>query len=380
MSEKEIIFLHKKVLNFHRIFYNWVTLDIFFSNPGKVLRFLKLCLVPMIFLLSVIFSILTNIAVDNHIFMCYSIAFLGGGYQACFKYYVIFIGHRKNFDKIVEYMKFLIMASHLDFANDIRRNCLKRNMHLALVIGRFLLVLFNTSGIFVLIYVYNPLFFKTSPIVFVNDVHDKKMIFMYYFVVISFFIFLEIVVVGDVYFLTIFAYIEGELRALAEVIERLNNAKVAQNDSKEILLFVHESHLKVLFNVRILQKIYFHLNLHFIGTNFLYVCLLLYITRFYESTLIMYFTTFLMILQLFIICFLGEILRSRTEAIGEALYHTQWYEMKQKEKLALLIMMALGQKAVGLEAGGIMNLSLDTFVSVMKATVSYGAVMYTFME
>uniref|UniRef100_A0A905HRQ1 Odorant receptor n=1 Tax=Lutzomyia longipalpis TaxID=7200 RepID=A0A905HRQ1_LUTLO len=380
MSEKEIIFLHKKVLNIHRLFYNWATLDIFFSNPGKVLRFLKLSFVPIIFSLCVIFSIRTIIAVDNHIYMCYSISFLGASYQACFKYYVIFIAHRKNFDKLVEYMKFLIKASNLDFANDIRRKCLKRNMSLALGIGRFLLVLFNTSGTFVLIYVYNPLFFKTSPIVFVNDVHDKKMIFMYYFTVISFYIFLEIVVVGDVYFLTIFAYIEGELRALAEVIERLNDAEVAQNDSKEILLFVYESHLNVLANVRTLQKIYFHLNLQFIGTNFLYVCLLLYITRFYESTLIMYFTTFIMIFQLFIICFLGEILRSRTEAIGEALYHTQWYEMKQKEKLALLIMMAAGQEAVGLEAGGIMNLSLDTFVSVMKATVSYGAIMYTFME
>uniref|UniRef100_A0A3F2ZDB7 Odorant receptor n=1 Tax=Lutzomyia longipalpis TaxID=7200 RepID=A0A3F2ZDB7_LUTLO len=384
MSEKEIIFLHKKVINIHRIFYNWATLDIFFSNPGKVLRFLKLCFVPIIFLISIYFAIVTIFTAENHIYMCYCMAFLGACYQASFKYYVFFIAHRKDFDKLVDYMEFLIKASNLDFANDIRRKWLKKNLRLALVIARILIVLFNATAVFVIIYGYNltkccPVFVKIPPIIIADDNPYKSMITTY-FSAMSYIMVVEIVVVGDAYFLIIFAYIEGELRALAEVIERLNDAEVAQNDSKEILLFVYQSHLKVLFNVRIFQKIYWHLNLHFIGTNFFYVLLLLYITRFYESPIVMYVTTILLVFQLFLFCSLGEILRNRTEAIGEALYHTQWYEMKQGEKLALLIMMAAGQEAVGLEAGGIMNLSLDTFVSVMKAAVSYGAIMYTLME
>uniref|UniRef100_A0A3F2ZDC3 Odorant receptor n=1 Tax=Lutzomyia longipalpis TaxID=7200 RepID=A0A3F2ZDC3_LUTLO len=384
MSEKEIIFLHKEALNIHRIFYNWATLDIFFSSPRKVLRFLKLSFVPTILLIAISFSIYTIFTAENHIFMCYCMAFLGACYQASFKYYIFFIAHRNDFDKLVEYMKMLTKASNLDFANDIRRKQLKKNLRLSLAIAKILIILFNATAVFVTLYGYNltkccPVFVKIPPII-IADENPYKNIISICFSIISYFLVVELIIVGDAIFLIIFAHFEGELRALAEVIERLNDAKVAQDDSKEILLFVYESHLNVLANVRIFQKIYWHLNLHLIGTNFLYVCLLLYITRFYDSPMVMYVTTLLLIFQLFLICFLGEILRTRTEAIGEALYHTQWYEMKQSEKLTLLIMMAIGQEAVGLEAGGIMNLSLDTFVSVMKAAVSYGAIMYTFME
>uniref|UniRef100_A0A3F2ZD94 Uncharacterized protein n=1 Tax=Lutzomyia longipalpis TaxID=7200 RepID=A0A3F2ZD94_LUTLO len=316
--------------------------------------------------------------------MCYCIAIIGAYYQAGFKYYVFFIGHRKNFDKLVEYMKILTNASNLEFVNVIRRRRLKRNIRLSLLATKILLILFNATGFFLTIYGYNltkccPIFYKIPSIIMADDNPYKKMVTIFHSIT-SYAMLLELIVVGDVFFLIIFAYFEGELGALAEVIEHLNNAKVAQNNTKEILLFVYKSHLNALVNMRIFQKIYWHLNLHFIGTNFIYVCLLIYMTRFYESPMVAYVATVLTIFQLFLLCFLGQILRNRTEAIGEALYHTQWYEMTQNEKLTLLIMMAVGQEAVGLEAGGIMNLSLNTFVSVMKAAVSYSAIMYTILE
>lgn len=119
------------------------------------------------------------------------------------------------------------------------------------------------------------------------------------------------------------------------------------------------------FNIyRILRKIYWHLNFHLIFTGLCYICILLFMARFYPATTATYFAAISATLQLFSICLFGQILRNHTEAVGDCLYQTRWYEMRLKEQKALLIVMAHAQEPVGLVAGGIMDLSLTTFAAV----------------
>ncbi|XP_055696749.1 odorant receptor 85b-like [Phlebotomus papatasi] len=190
----------------------------------------------------------------------------------------------------------------------------------------------------------------------------------------------ELVSVADSLFFIFLAYFVGELNSLYEVILSLNDSEIVKTDSCRFLRYIYISHKNVLLNLRILQTIYWQLNLQFIATNFVYVCLLLMMVRFYDSSLTSFMAFVAGTTQLFVLCFFGQIIRNRTEAIGEALYNTRWYEMQLKEQTALLIMMAASQKPIGLSAGGIMNLSFNTFANILRTAFTYGAFLYTVIE
>ncbi|GAB0095679.1 hypothetical protein DMENIID0001_110840 [Sergentomyia squamirostris] len=103
-------------------------------------------------------------------------------------------------------------------------------------------------------------------------------------------------------------------------------------------------------------------------------------TRFYESNITNYMAAFTSITQLFVLCFFGQIVKSRTQVIAGAFYMTKWYEMPLKEQKNLIIAMAVSQRPVNLEAGGIMDLTYETFASIIKAAVTYGAMLFTVLE
>ncbi|XP_025073085.1 uncharacterized protein LOC105423069 [Pogonomyrmex barbatus] len=81
-------------------------------------------------------------------------------------------------------------------------------------------------------------------------------------------------------------------------------------------------------------------------------------------------------LEAFIFCFAGEYLSAKSKSIGDAVYGTLWYDMTPAECRILLFVILRSQKRLTITAGNVMDLSLEGFTSVMKASASYMSVLH----
>ncbi|XP_018047592.1 PREDICTED: odorant receptor 4-like [Atta colombica] len=80
-------------------------------------------------------------------------------------------------------------------------------------------------------------------------------------------------------------------------------------------------------------------------------------------------------LEAFIFCYAGEYIKNKSKAIGNAAYNSAWYEMKPKNSRNLIFVILRAQKQLTLTVGKIMDLSLESFTSIMKASGSYLSVL-----
>ncbi|XP_015185285.1 PREDICTED: odorant receptor 85b-like [Polistes dominula] len=90
-------------------------------------------------------------------------------------------------------------------------------------------------------------------------------------------------------------------------------------------------------------------------------------------------------LEAFVLCFAGEYLTSKNDrsstfsqgkAIGEAAYTSTWYELKPNESRYFLLLILRSQKRLTITVGKFMDLSLEGFASILKASASYVSVLY----
>ncbi|XP_039310437.1 odorant receptor 22c-like isoform X1 [Solenopsis invicta] len=80
-------------------------------------------------------------------------------------------------------------------------------------------------------------------------------------------------------------------------------------------------------------------------------------------------------MEAFVFCFAGEYLRTKSKAVGDAAYEAVWYDLPTSECRILLFVILRSQKQLTITAGKVMDLTLEDFTSVMKASASYISVL-----
>ncbi|XP_011065195.1 PREDICTED: odorant receptor 82a-like [Acromyrmex echinatior] len=81
-------------------------------------------------------------------------------------------------------------------------------------------------------------------------------------------------------------------------------------------------------------------------------------------------------LEVFVFCYAGEFLSSKSKSISDAIYESLWYNMIPSDSRILLLIMVRSQKRLTITAGKIFDLTLEGFMSVMKASASYMSVLH----
>ncbi|KAL0134019.1 hypothetical protein PUN28_001132 [Cardiocondyla obscurior] len=79
--------------------------------------------------------------------------------------------------------------------------------------------------------------------------------------------------------------------------------------------------------------------------------------------------------EAFIYCFVGEYLSAKSKMIGDAAYDSHWYNFPAKESRMILLLIMRSQKRLTITSGKIVDLSLEQFTSVVKASLSYISVL-----
>ncbi|XP_017759752.1 PREDICTED: odorant receptor 4-like [Eufriesea mexicana] len=107
------------------------------------------------------------------------------------------------------------------------------------------------------------------------------------------------------------------------------------------------------------------------------ICMLGYyiLTEWHErniQNLASYFIVLMsMIFNIFIICYIGDILTEKCKKIGEVVYMTNWYYLPYKDILDLIQIILRSSLVIEITAGKLIHMSIYTFGDVMKTAFAY---------
>ncbi|KAK2583193.1 hypothetical protein KPH14_009213 [Odynerus spinipes] len=81
--------------------------------------------------------------------------------------------------------------------------------------------------------------------------------------------------------------------------------------------------------------------------------------------------------NIFILCYIGELLTEQCKNIGMASYMVDWYRLPRKKALGLTLVIAISNSPIKLTAGKLFELSLASFCSVIKSAGAYLSLLRT---
>ncbi|XP_044008951.1 odorant receptor Or2-like [Aphidius gifuensis] len=172
------------------------------------------------------------------------------------------------------------------------------------------------------------------------------------------------------------------------VISRLDNFVDLNHNIDDVLkkkmADIIERHLRTLrFIVRV-EEILNELNLiEFLGCTF-NICMLVYyfMSEFEKAEVISTITYCVLLISftfnIFIFCYIGEMLTQQGLKVGWAAYNNiNWYELSRKNSRGIILIMAISNNPCSLTAGKMTSLSYASFCSVIRSSMAYLNILRT---
>ncbi|KAL6259099.1 hypothetical protein P5V15_009021 [Pogonomyrmex californicus] len=168
----------------------------------------------------------------------------------------------------------------------------------------------------------------------------------------------------------------GQLNVLMRWLDQLDDRRQEDTVQRRLAIIV-EHHLRVLSFVArmeaLLNQICF---VELLGCTF-NLCMLGYyvITGWNvieKKTSIAYMIIYIsMSFNIFIFCYIGEVLTEQCKQVGEIAYMTNWYRLPYKTARGLILIISRSSMVIKLTAGKLVHLSIATFGDVMKTSMIY---------
>ncbi|XP_034944731.1 odorant receptor 67c-like [Chelonus insularis] len=138
-----------------------------------------------------------------------------------------------------------------------------------------------------------------------------------------------------------------------------------------------KSHVRILRFAEMIEQMLREICLVEVLASTLIICLLEYyfLMEWTNSETIVLVTYIVLIISLscnmFIFCYIGEILQEQCASIGQSTYMIKWYQLNGKAGLSLMLVIAMANYPLKITAGGLMDLNIRSFGSIIKTSVVY---------
>ncbi|KAF3054406.1 Odorant receptor 090 [Nylanderia fulva] len=177
-------------------------------------------------------------------------------------------------------------------------------------------------------------------------------------------------------FLTLTLHIGGQINILLYWLSEAGPIEIAR------ITKIIQKHQKIISFSEKIENLYSYIALLHFASNTIMICSLAFLivttigspdaTEQIIRSLLFYAVTNL---EAFIFCFAGEYLSNKSTAIGNAAYNSDWYDMKSTDSRTLLFIIVRSQRKLRFTVGKMMDLSLECFTNIMKASGSYLSVL-----
>ncbi|XP_011308544.1 odorant receptor 13a-like isoform X2 [Fopius arisanus] len=81
--------------------------------------------------------------------------------------------------------------------------------------------------------------------------------------------------------------------------------------------------------------------------------------------------------NIFILCYIGEILKNQCESVAQLVYGIDWYRVPQRKLQSFILIIAMARYPRNITAGGMMELTLRSFGDVLKTSLAYFQMLRT---
>ncbi|XP_076760041.1 odorant receptor 13a-like [Xylocopa sonorina] len=172
-------------------------------------------------------------------------------------------------------------------------------------------------------------------------------------------------------------HICGQIQIQITKLQKLVEMKKREDDSSELLAVIVHDHVEILRFSENVEGALRVICLTEIIESTCVMCLLEYYCLMeWENSDAIAISTYLLLLlsftfNVFIFCYIGEVLSEQCSQIGTIAYEIEWYHLSAKEAHDLILLILISQYPPKLTAGKIITLSLRTFGSVLKTSVVY---------
>ncbi|XP_051162734.1 odorant receptor 67c-like [Leptopilina boulardi] len=178
-------------------------------------------------------------------------------------------------------------------------------------------------------------------------------------------------------------HITGQLEILNGFLQLLVNET---SDKSKMISFIVQRHIRSLRFAEQLENIMKEICLvEFLSSTF-GICLIgYYIASEFKNnditkTIVYCILLISYIFNIFIYCFLSELLLTKCEDVGKQTYMIKWNLLPKKKSLDLIPIIMISSKPAKLTAGKIVSFSIGCFCSVLKVSAAYLNCLRSFLN
>ncbi|XP_019699287.1 odorant receptor 82a-like [Harpegnathos saltator] len=184
----------------------------------------------------------------------------------------------------------------------------------------------------------------------------------------------------NVFIVTLILHIAGQIEIMCQ---RLLEILVAEDEYESHIATLRAlviKHQRIIIFADNIENVFCYAALLQFLSNTLVICFLgFWIVTSLDSngvlmTAISYYV--IVIMEAFILCYSGEYLSSKSRSLTESAYASLWYELKPAQSRMLMLLILRSQKQLTVTAGKFVDLSLESFTSIIKASASYVSVLH----
>ncbi|CAK9804348.1 Odorant receptor 43a [Anthophora quadrimaculata] len=177
----------------------------------------------------------------------------------------------------------------------------------------------------------------------------------------------------------------GQLQVLMSWLEKLVDGREDEdNNLDQRLASVVEQHVRVINFIALTEDLLHEISLiEMVGCTLNMCCLGYYTMIDWDPKQPISGLTYIILLtsvtfNIFIFCYIGEILAEQTVKVGEKSYMIDWHRMPGKKGLVVPLMISISHSTTKITAGNLIDLSISSFGDVIKTSVTYLNMLRTF--
>ncbi|KAG6443515.1 odorant receptor 4 [Manduca sexta] len=227
---------------------------------------------------------------------------------------------------------------------------------------------------FLIVYPFNAYDIKVWPMVYIRQIWSEVVVVLD-------------VCVADFMFYIFCTHITIQFQLLQHKIEKIIdtpkniNTKILYNEHfRTKLIEIIKWHQELIWSTNLLETIYTKSTLYNFVSSSIIICLTGFnVTAINDIALVISFLTFLFmgLLQIFFLCFFGDMLMKASMDVSDAVHNSYWYLAHPRIGKHLLLVQTRAQKPCKLTASGFADVNLRAFMKILSTSWSYFALLQT---
>ncbi|KAG6804457.1 odorant receptor 19 [Apis mellifera caucasica] len=176
----------------------------------------------------------------------------------------------------------------------------------------------------------------------------------------------------------------GQLQILMSWLEKLVDGR--ENDDENLdqrLVNIVEQHVRIINFITLTEDLLREISLVEVVGCTINICFLGYYSMMeWDTEHLIRGMTYIILLtsvtfNIFIFCYIGELLAEQTVKVGEKFYMIDWYRMPWKKSLAISLIISISRSTTKITAGNIIELSISSFGAIIKTSFAYLNILRT---